>query len=81
VELFINSEADTAKLIIDYSLYGISSQLGITNENFNEKVDQREDAIRPHDKRILEIFEMDDLAVFWGGPEYEKNIYKLGVDF
>ncbi len=81
VELFINSEADTAKLMIDYSLDGISRQLGITDENFDEKVDNLEDAIRSHGKRIREIFEMDDLAIFWGGPENEENNYMLGVDF
>lgn len=80
MELLINSEADTAKLLIDYSLEGISNQLGITDENFDEKVDQLEDAIRSHGKRIREIFEMDDLVVFWGGPENEEN-YKLGIDF
>ncbi len=74
VELLINSEADTAKLLIDYSLEGISSQLGITVENFDEKVDQLEDAIWSHDKRIMEIFSMDDMAVFGGGPENEKTI-------
>lgn len=81
VELFANPTENLIDVTMHFSFDNVSSKLEMCDENFDQVIHLIKKEIWGYEKAIQEIFEMDELAVIWGGPDGPQIKYGLGVVF
>ncbi len=81
VEIFANPSENFISVTMHFNFKGISSKLEMTDENFDQVIYLVKEEIWGYEKAIQEIFEMDELAVIWAGPDGPQLKYDLGVVF